>query len=215
MQHRVVVSWQAVQDPNQTRRRTGKALLYQALPHTIRNAAHKALLVTIISETILSLYLVHDLCKNNIQIMIELIEWGLTSGFASKGSHLGLLLLLLAILRGVAGGAAFPPITRGNTMASRLYGLGNFERVLQPLVYRQMVLRGCTSKSMSSATPANERMMDFEEYRKLKRALKWNARVAGIPMGFIAVGISSLTNLHFMPNAFDTSIPPEEIQPIL
>ena len=58
-------------------------------------------------------------------------------------------------------------------------------------------------------------MMNFEEYIKLKRSLKWNARVAGIPMGCIAVGISSMANLHFMPHVFDTSLPPEGITPIL
>ena len=58
-----------------------------------------------------------------------------------------------------------------------------------------------------------KRLMNFEEYRKLKKSLKWKARLSGIPMALVAMGISSAANLHFNPNMFDAA--PEEIQPIL
>ena len=101
-------------------------------------------------------------------------------------------------------------------MAFRLCETRAFERLFQLRLPHQRMLRLCTGREMpSDSSETGERMMNFEEYRKLKRSLKWNARVAGIPMGCIAVGISSMTNLHFMPHIFDTSLPPEEITPIL
>ena len=71
------------------------------------------------------------------------------------------------------------------------------------------------SQSSDSTVPAAKgRMMKFEEYRKLKKALKWNARIAAIPAGLVAVAISSAANVHFNPTMFEAATP-EEIQPIL
>ncbi|XP_019858087.1 PREDICTED: uncharacterized protein LOC109586349 isoform X2 [Amphimedon queenslandica] len=93
-----------------------------------------------------------------------------------------------------------------------------FERLFQLRLPHQRMLRLSTSRWMSSDSSESqlgERMMNFEEYRKLKRSLKWNVGVAGIPMGCIAVGISSMANLHFMLHIFDTLLPLEEITPII
>ena len=53
----------------------------------------------------------------------------------------------------------------------------------------------------------------FEEYRKLRKSLKMRGRLAGIPMGFLGMGISSFVNVQFNPNMFNMT--PEEVQPIL
>ena len=55
--------------------------------------------------------------------------------------------------------------------------------------------------------------LTFEEYRKLRKSLKMRGRVAGLPMGFLGMGISSFINVHFNPNMFNMT--PEEVQPIL
>lgn len=53
----------------------------------------------------------------------------------------------------------------------------------------------------------------FAEYRKLKKSLKMRSRVAGIPMGFIGICISSAVNIQLNPRMFEMT--PEEIHPIL
>ncbi|XP_019858086.1 PREDICTED: uncharacterized protein LOC109586349 isoform X1 [Amphimedon queenslandica] len=110
------------------------------------------------------------------------------------------------------------PPPRGITMAFHLCQRRAFERLFQLRLPHQRMLRLSTSRWMSSDSSESqlgERMMNFEEYRKLKRSLKWNVGVAGIPMGCIAVGISSMANLHFMLHIFDTLLPLEEITPII
>ena len=56
-------------------------------------------------------------------------------------------------------------------------------------------------------------MMPFEEYRKLKKALKMRARIAGLPTAVVGVMASSFVNVHFNPRMFEMT--PEEVQPIL
>ena len=69
-------------------------------------------------------------------------------------------------------------------------------------------------RSYSSSAGESEKKMTFEEYRKLRRSLKTRSRVAGLPMAFFGMGISSFVNVHYVtPNMFDMT--PEEIQPIL
>ena len=55
--------------------------------------------------------------------------------------------------------------------------------------------------------------MSFEDYRKLRKALKSRSRVAGIPLAFISMGVSSLINVQMNPEMFEMT--PEEVQPIL
>lgn len=55
--------------------------------------------------------------------------------------------------------------------------------------------------------------MPFEEYRKLKTALKLRARIAGFPMAFVGIALSSVVSIHLNPRMFEMT--PEEIQPIL
>jgi len=65
----------------------------------------------------------------------------------------------------------------------------------------------------TATDPVSERMMPFEKYRKLKKALKWRARIAGIPMAFLGIAASSYVNVRINPDMFVMS--PEEIKPIL
>ena len=62
-------------------------------------------------------------------------------------------------------------------------------------------LRNC-SQEVNAAVQTEEKM-SFEEYRKLRKALKWRGRVAGVPLGFMAMATSSAINLHFNPNMFN------------
>jgi len=55
--------------------------------------------------------------------------------------------------------------------------------------------------------------MPFEEYRKLKKRIKYRARMWGIPFAFAGMTISSTINVIFFPNIFDMA--PEDIKPIL
>ena len=55
--------------------------------------------------------------------------------------------------------------------------------------------------------------MSFEEYRKLKKALRMRARVAGLPMGLVGMSLSSAIGIHLNPRMFEMT--PEEVQPIL
>ena len=56
--------------------------------------------------------------------------------------------------------------------------------------------------------------MSFEEYRKLRRSLKWRGRIAGIPMTFLAIAASSAVNIHLNPDMFNPQ-PEAEIPLIL
>ena len=58
-----------------------------------------------------------------------------------------------------------------------------------------------------------EKMMPFEEYRKLKKSHKTKARLWGIPFAFGGMTASSIINVMLTPNMFEMT--PEEIQPIL
>ena len=74
-------------------------------------------------------------------------------------------------------------------------------------------LRVYSSSADEGARGGSEKMT-FEEYRKLRKSLKTRGRVAGLPMAFLGMGISSFVNVHYVtPNMFDMT--PEEIQPIL
>ena len=55
--------------------------------------------------------------------------------------------------------------------------------------------------------------MSFAEYRKLKKSMKTRSKIAGIPMGFTGIGISSAISIQLNPRMFEMT--PEEIQPIL
>ena len=66
----------------------------------------------------------------------------------------------------------------------------------------------------SSASDGGSEKLTFEEYRKLRKSLKTRGRVAGLPMAFFGMGISSFVNVHYItPNMFELT--PEEVQPIL
>lgn len=56
-------------------------------------------------------------------------------------------------------------------------------------------------------------MMPFEEYRKLKKTMKYRSRIWGIPFAFAGMTVSSAINAMAFPNIFDMA--PEDIQPIL
>ena len=68
--------------------------------------------------------------------------------------------------------------------------------------------------SSSAGEGSDSEKMTFEEYRKLRKSLRTRGRVAGLPVAFFGMGISSFVNVHYItPNMFDMT--PEEIQPIL
>lgn len=67
--------------------------------------------------------------------------------------------------------------------------------------------------SDSDGSPVR-RMMPFEEYRKLKKALKLRARMSGLPMAGVGILASAALNTHFNPNLL-APVPEEEIQLIL
>ena len=56
--------------------------------------------------------------------------------------------------------------------------------------------------------------MSFEEYRKLRKALKLRGRIAGIPLGMLAITVTSSISVNLMPDMFNPQ-PEVEIQPIL
>ena len=64
------------------------------------------------------------------------------------------------------------------------------------------------------STPSeSKRQMTFEEYKKLKKRLKWTARVAGIPGFAVFSGISAAINVHYHPDIMNLEA--AEVQPIL
>ena len=58
-------------------------------------------------------------------------------------------------------------------------------------------------------------MMRFDEYRKLRRRLKTRSRLAGIPMAFVGITLSSAINVHFHPQMIEFQNPDVELAPIL
>lgn len=69
-------------------------------------------------------------------------------------------------------------------------------------------------RSYSTSSDGSGEKMTFEEYRKLRKSLKVRTRVAGLPMAFLGMGISSFVNVHYVtPNMFEMT--PEEVKPIL
>ena len=86
----------------------------------------------------------------------------------------------------------------------------------------QVVIRCCVCQSRArlfvrnysnSSVVESNRMMPFEEYRKLKKTLKQRARIWGVPFAFAGMTISSAINVMVFPNVFEMT--PEDIQPIL
>ena len=59
----------------------------------------------------------------------------------------------------------------------------------------------------------NKHSMTFAEYRKVKKSLKMRTRIAGIPMGFTGILLSSAISIHLNPRMLEMT--PEEITPIL
>lgn len=65
----------------------------------------------------------------------------------------------------------------------------------------------------NSSTVESKEMMPFEEYRKLKKSMKYRGRIWGVPFAFTGMSISSAINVMVFPNIFEMA--PEDIQPIL
>lgn len=55
--------------------------------------------------------------------------------------------------------------------------------------------------------------LTFEEYQKLRRKLRTRQRIAGLPVGAVALLTSSAVSAYLNPNMFDAT--PEQIQPIM
>ena len=56
-------------------------------------------------------------------------------------------------------------------------------------------------------------MMPFEEYRKLRKSLKWQTRICGVPFAIAGMAISAALNVYFNPGMFEMA--PEDVVPIL
>lgn len=59
----------------------------------------------------------------------------------------------------------------------------------------------------------NRHSMTFAEYRKVRKSMKMRSRIAGIPIGFGGILLSSAISIHLNPRMFEMT--PEEITPIL
>lgn len=70
-----------------------------------------------------------------------------------------------------------------------------------------------STEAVNTAATDKTFNMPFAEYRKLKKTLKMRTRIAGIPMAFAGIGISSAVSIQLNPRMFEMT--PEEIQPIL
>lgn len=75
------------------------------------------------------------------------------------------------------------------------------------------VQRAHTSRQSSTDAASKERMMQFQQYRKLKQSLKMKGRLAGIPAGLLGMTTSSAVNISLNPRMFEMT--PEEVKPIL
>ena len=71
----------------------------------------------------------------------------------------------------------------------------------------------CSKRAYS--TTDEQRMMPFKEYRRLRRRLKMRARLAGLPVACVGVGLSSAINVHFHPQMLEFQNPDVELAPIL
>lgn len=74
---------------------------------------------------------------------------------------------------------------------------------------------GAVSPSRAYSSTDEERMMPFVEYRKLRRSIKLRSRLAGLPMAFVGVTLSSAINVHFQPQMLEFQNPEVELTPIL
>ncbi len=71
-----------------------------------------------------------------------------------------------------------------------------------------------TGPTSDSDGSHSNRMMPFEEYRKLKKTLKIRARISGLPMALVSILASSAINVHLNPNLL-APLPEDEIQLVL
>ena len=70
-------------------------------------------------------------------------------------------------------------------------------------------------RTCSTVDIGRHRTMPFEQYRKLRRQLKFRARVAGVPAALVGVGLSSAVNVHFHPQMLEFQNPEVELTQIL
>ena len=66
-----------------------------------------------------------------------------------------------------------------------------------------------------SAAVNRQRMMPFDQYRRLRRRLKFRSRLAGVPAALFGVTLSSAVNVHFHPQMLEFQNPDVELTPIL
>ena len=66
--------------------------------------------------------------------------------------------------------------------------------------------------SSAAELQKQDRMMPFEEYKKIKKRLKWSSRLAGLPGFMVGSGISAAVNVHYFPQIMDFESP--DVQPI-
>ena len=61
---------------------------------------------------------------------------------------------------------------------------------------------------------SNQFSLSFEEYQKLRRKVRAQKRISGIPFAAVGLTASSMVSVMFNPHLFDAT-DPEQIQPIL
>lgn len=160
----------------------------------------------------------------------------LTSGLASNGSHLTFLSAISLPYRMILhsgfyisrcdhaswprprhtpfdGWSMWTHMAANILLSRHLYTL-NSRLSSSLLCGKPLLLRLSNGRCYSQENVPGTEKMSFEKYRKLRRALKWRGRIAGIPLGLLAISTSSAINIHFNPDMFNPQ-PEVEIQPIL
>ena len=74
-------------------------------------------------------------------------------------------------------------------------------------------LRGYSTQTTEVQSQDDKFTISFEEYRQLRKSMKMRTRLAGLPMAFVGMGISSAVHVTLNPRMFEMT--PEEIEPIL
>ena len=72
----------------------------------------------------------------------------------------------------------------------------------------------CHLNNGESIKSSNQFSLSFEEYQKLRRKVRTQKRISGIPFAAVGLTASSMVSVMFNPHLFDAT-DPEQIQPIL
>ena len=94
---------------------------------------------------------------------------------------------------------------------SLLYKMNKSSRASQLETYNRTTQ--LFAQQQSTVTIPRKFNLSFEEYQKIKRKLKTNQRIAGVPFAFLGTIGSSMLSAYMFPDMFDAT--PENVQLIL